>query len=104
MADPIGVPCPKNTWVKVVNSLAICTVYFNRVDNVIYFFTYRVAGNPAPTTDNDDGKALEVNFQTIPAHDYAPNNHGLSFNSPSGTLSDIYVRAVGSSGTVTIHS
>jgi hypothetical protein len=54
MANPVLVECPKDEWTPVASSLTIGEIHV--VDTQArYFYTYRVAGDPAPTDDGEEG-------------------------------------------------
>tara|TARA_B110000211_G_C14081437_1_gene554696 strand:- start:120 stop:434 length:315 start_codon:yes stop_codon:yes gene_type:complete len=104
MANPFKVVCPAGVWVRVAQSLTAGVIFFKR-KNVLYLYTYRIAGDPAPTDATDDDIALEINFSTLPALGYPPSDHGVGFSPRGGVASDVYVQAVGTNaGLVVIHS
>jgi len=58
VANPITVDCPIDNWTLVANGVNSGTVTIKNNEPGIYKHTYRVAGDSAPT-DNDDALPFE---------------------------------------------
>ena len=49
MSNPVGIDCPKDVWTLVASGVLTGKLE-NDDSDADYFATYRVAGDPAPTT------------------------------------------------------
>jgi len=61
LANPSVVACALNTWTKVANGVAGTTIHPWLNGRTIYSWTYRVAGDPAPSDNTDE---LRLNKST----------------------------------------
>ena len=58
MANPIAIDCPADAWTLVASNVNSGIVTVKNNEPGIYKHTYRVAGDPVPT-DNDDALPFE---------------------------------------------
>ena len=61
MANPVLVDIPEDTWTKIADDVTSGGWYIKDTSPK-YLQTIRVAGDPAPTDPQDDGKAVPVDL------------------------------------------
>lgn len=85
MANPIMVPLPKDTWVKVIENVVSAIIHIRNNSPSQYRHTFRTTGDPAPIDDSD----------SIPIYEHAAEVD-------TETAVDVYIKAVGADGEVRV--
>lgn len=59
MSNPIIVACPKNVWTKVATAVKAGVIYTKITGPDVYYHTYRLTGDPAPTVVDEGDRFVE---------------------------------------------
>lgn len=84
-SNPVVVPCPKDVWTKVADSVSIGKVDID-VLKPVYKITYRVAGDPVPPDTDLDAILMKPPGAEISAD----------------AAIDVYVKPIGKDGEVIV--
>jgi hypothetical protein len=88
MADPAVIPCPADTWVKVVTNVVTGLIWRMTVGPQ-YYHTYRLTGTAAPTDLTD---AVPIFRNEESDYEQISANEGI----------DVYIYARGKAGKVRV--
>ena len=86
-SNPVIVPCPLDTWVKVATAVKLGTIHRTSSIPEVYIQTFVLTGEAAPTDDTDAALIFVTQVQS---------------DISSDADIDVYIKARGASGEVRV--
>ena len=92
MSNPVLKDCPADVWTKVVTNVLSGTVKIIDVSPTVYYETYRVTGDPAPSVIDPNNITFDgYNFDRL-----------LGISDSAGI--DVYIMPISAAGKVRVDS